>query len=79
MLVLDEVPTEDECNELAEELLDDFPAESVAVSFDIVYAAPDFMNISEQDQINAYLRDGSACVLVVYMADADDMDDEEDF
>lgn len=81
-MVYDHIPDEDEIAEVAAQHLDDFPADDAYASVDIVYKAPDFLSIHEQDQVNAFLRDGSKCVLVIYMQegvlDEDDDDDDMD-
>lgn len=77
VMVLDHHPTDEEIDELAdahvEECEDQFITEIAAA---VVYEAPDFMSCSEQDQINAHLRDGGACVLVLYVTYSDEPDDD---
>lgn len=70
-MVMDHVPDEDEVAELAEMHLEDFPADEAFAKCSIVYQAPDFLCVGERDQINAYLRDGAVCVLVVYMEEGE--------
>lgn len=78
--VLDHYPTEDEVAKLTEEYLKEFPAEWAQATSEIVRKAPPFMCTSEQDQINAHIRDGGprTYVLVVYMEEAEPWDEDED-
>lgn len=76
-MVLDHIPNEDEVEELALGHLEDFDAEEAHATIEILQKAPTWMDLCEQDQINAHMRDGGACVLVVYMSD-DTEDDEVD-
>ena len=76
IMVLDEMPSEEDIdNFVAEHLeaLDD--DDSIEISVDVTDRAPDWMDIGEQDQVNAHLRDGGACVLVLYITILED-DDE---
>jgi hypothetical protein len=77
-MVMDHVPDEDEIEELAYLHLDDFPADEATAQCEILYAPPDWLNIAEQDQMGAYIRDGAACILVIYMCEGDYEDDYED-
>lgn len=74
VMVLDHLPDEDEVEELALMHLEDFDAEEASATADIVYEAPEWLDVSEQDQINAFMRDGAECVLVIYMSDEPDED-----
>lgn len=80
VMVLDHLPDDDEIDELAdahvESCEDEFITEIAAA---IVYEAPDFMSMCERDQINAHLRDGGACVLVLYVTYADEDEVEGEF
>lgn len=68
VMVLDEMPTEEDIEELVLAHLDTLDDdEDVSASIDIVYKAPEWMDVCEQDQVNAHLRDGGACVLVLYI------------
>jgi hypothetical protein len=77
-MVLDHIPDDDEVFELADHHLDLFEAEEAYASTEIVYEAPDWLSVAEQDQMNAFLRDGAACILVVYMREGDPDDEEEE-
>jgi hypothetical protein len=70
-MVLDHVPDSDEIEELAYLHLDDFPADEATAQVEILYSPPDWLNIAEQDQMGAYMRDGAACILVIYMCEGD--------
>lgn len=78
VMVLDHVPDEEEVAEHAADHLENFPAEDAFAKCQITYAAPDFLSIAEQDQINAFLRDGAVCVLVIYMSEGSCEDEDED-
>jgi hypothetical protein len=78
VVVLDHVPDSEEVADLAAVHLEEFPAEEAFAKCQITYEAPDFLSIGERDQIGAYLRDGSACVLVIYMSEGSCDDDEDD-
>ena len=69
VMVLDHVPDEDEIEELALGHLDEFDAEDAHATTEILYSSPTWMDMCERDQIDAHLRDGGVCVLVVYMVD----------
>lgn len=83
VIVLDEVPDSDTVSELASKHLEEFPAEAAFATCEIVYEVPQWLDVHDQDQMGAFLRDGAACLLVVYMEeedeDADDLEDDEDF
>lgn len=76
MVVLDHVPSDDEIEELAHYHLNDFPADEAHASCEIVYTPPTWLDIHEQDQFSAHLRDGAACILIIYMAEGADADDD---
>lgn len=78
VMVLDHVPDDDEIEELAVMHLEDFPAEEAHASCEVLEAAPTWLEAYEQDQMNAFLRDGAACILVVYMIEGDGEDDEDE-
>lgn len=79
-MVLDHYPTDDEIKELTYLHLDKYPSEYAIATIDIVRRAPDFLSVSEQDQINAHVRDGGRAfhVLVVYMKETDPYEEEEE-
>ena len=72
VMVLDEIPTDEDIEELVYAHLDAMDEDNVEATIDIIYTAPDWMSICEQDQINAHLRDGGACVLVLYLTIEED-------
>lgn len=79
VMVLDYYPDDEEIEDLAYGALEDFTDEDASAKTEVVYRAPEWMDISEQDQINAFVRDGvkGTCILVVYMSEEhfeDDMD-----
>lgn len=76
VMVLDHVPDEDELEEYAFAQLEELDDETAEAVVDLRKEAPDWMTLSEQDQINAHMRDGSACVLVIYITFAGEYDDE---
>lgn len=76
VMVLDHIPDEEEVEELAYMHLDDYPAEEATARVEIVYEPPTWLNISEQDQMSAHLRDGGVCILVVYMTEGEPSDDD---
>lgn len=83
IMVMDHIPDADEVSELAQIHLDDFPSDEAHASCEIVYEPPSWLDVHEQDQMSAFLRDGAACILVIYMqegalesADDDDWDDD---
>lgn len=77
-MVMDHVPDEDEVGELASLHLEEFPADEAFASCEIVYEPPSWLEVFERDQFAAHLRDGAACILVVYMQEGcvDEEDDE---
>lgn len=77
-MVLDHVPDDDEIEELAHKHLEEYPAEEAHARIQITYEPPEFLGIGEQDQIGAFMRDGAACILVIYMAEGEDCDDDDD-
>lgn len=77
-MVLDHVPDSDEVAELAELHLEDYPAEEAHAICDIVYEPPDWLDMHEQDQMNAHLRDGAKCILIVYMREGSGDDEYDD-
>lgn len=72
VMVLDHMPDDDEIEDLAYDRLEEFPAEEATATIDIVYKAPEWMSTAEQDQINAHMRDGGVCIVVVYMSDEEE-------
>lgn len=80
VVVLPRYPTEDEVEELTMMHLDEFDAVYATATIEIVKTAPDFMSISEQDQINAHVRDSGrgTVVLIVYMQECEPFDDDDD-
>lgn len=80
IMVLDHMPDDDEIEELAFHHLEAFEPESAHATIDIVYKAPDWLDVHERDQINAHMRDGGACIIVIHLIeDEEDADTEEDF
>lgn len=79
MIVLDHLPDDEEVSDLALAHLEDFPAEEAHASCEIVYQAPSWLEVHERDQMDAYIRDGAACILVVYMVEGCGDDSEDDF
>jgi len=73
---MDHVPDADEVAELAYVHLEEFPSEDAVASCEILYEAPSWLSVGEQDQFGAFLRDGAACILVVYMQEGE-LEDEE--
>lgn len=79
VMVLDEIPSEEDIDEIISAQLDDFDEEeSISVSVDVSDKAPDWMDIGEQDQVNAHMRDGGVCVLVLYITILEDDSAEDD-
>lgn len=80
VMVLDYYPDDEEIEDLAYGALEDFTDENASAKTEVVYKAPEWMDIGEQDQINAFVRDGvkGTCVLVIYMSEGDFLDEEED-
>lgn len=79
VMVLDEIPTDEDIDELVAAHLDALDDdEGVEVSVDITEKAPEWMDIGEQDQVNAHLRDGGVCVLVLYITLLDEIYEEDD-
>lgn len=80
-MVLDHYPTDDEVDELTGYHLEQFPAEYAEATSQIVRRAPDFLCTSEQDQMNAFIRDGGRtyCILVVYMEECEPFDTDEEY
>lgn len=79
VMVLDEMPSDEDIDELVNahlETLDD--EDNIEISVDITKRAPEWMDIGEQDQVNAHLRDGGVCVLVLYITILEDGYSEED-
>ena len=74
--VLDFIPDESEIEEFALGHLEEFDAEEAHATVEILKQAPEWMDLCEQDQVNAHMRDGGACVLVVYMVDDTEEIDE---
>ena len=78
-MVLDEMPSEEDIDEMIDAHLDTFgDDEGISVSVDITDKAPDWMEIGEQDQVNAHMRDGGVCVLVLYITVLEDGYSEDD-
>ncbi len=79
VMVLDEVPSEEDIDAMIAEHIEALDEEdNVEVNVDVSDKAPDWMDIGEQDQINAHLRDGGVCVLVLYITVFDGYTDEDD-
>lgn len=79
VMVLDEYPTEEDIDEMIADHLDIFDDEdNIEVSVDITEKAPEWMDIGEQDQVNAHMRDGGRCVLVLYVTILEDGYTEDD-
>ena len=79
VMVLDEMPSEEDIDEMIDAHLDTFgDDEGISVSVDITDKAPDWMEIGEQDQVNAHMRDGCVCVLVLYITVLEDGYSEDD-
>lgn len=81
VMVMDHIPDEDEVADLAAMHLEDFPADEAYARCQLTDTAPDFLCVAERDQINAYMRDGMACILVIYMSEGagdeyDEIDEE---
>lgn len=66
-MVMDHVPELEEVAEIATHHLEEFPADNAHASCEIVYSPPPWLDVHEQDQMGAFMRDGAACILVVYM------------
>lgn len=67
-MVLDHEPDAEECSELATFHLEDFPAEEAYATIEITHSPPEWLELYEQDQMGAYLRDlPNACILIIYM------------
>jgi hypothetical protein len=77
-MVLDHIPDDEEMEDWAYTHLEDFEAEQASATVDIVYEAPRWLATHEQDQINAHMRDGGVCILVIYMTDEECYDEEEE-
>lgn len=79
IMVLDEMPSEEDIDEFVAAHLETLDEDdSIEVSVDVTDRAPDWMDIGEQDQVNAHLRDGGVCVLVLYITVLEDgYDDDE--
>ncbi len=67
VIVLDEYPSEEDIQDLVYSHLDAMDEDDVEATIDLSDKAPDWMDIGEQDQINAHLRDGGVCVLILYI------------
>lgn len=81
VMVLPHTPEPDEIAEYASHHLEDFPAEDAFATIEITRTPPDWLDLYEQDQMSAHLRDGGpeACILIIYMQeDPDPGDDSED-
>jgi hypothetical protein len=79
VMVLDEMPSEEDIDELICVHLDTLDEDdTIEVSVDITQKAPEWMEISEQDQVNAHMRDGGACVLILYVTILEDGYPEDD-
>lgn len=72
---MDYVPDADELEEIAYHYLEKYPADEAHASIEVTYAAPDWLNTCEQDQLNAYMRDGSVCIVIVYMREGSSEED----
>lgn len=79
VMVLDHVPDSEELSDLATIHLEDFPSEEAHATCEIVYDPPEWLEVHERDQMSAFLRDGAACILIIYMqaGRADDLEGEE--
>ncbi len=73
--VLDFQPTEEDITEAIVDVLDELEEDDASATAEVLTTAPDWMDISEQDQINSHLRDGGVCVLVVYISLDEDNED----
>ena len=60
-----------------EKHLDEYEAEEAHASCDIVYTPPEWLEVHERDQMSAHLRDGAACILVIYMREGSDEEEED--
>lgn len=79
VMVLDEMPSEEDIDDFIAAHLDTLDEDdNVEVSVDVSNKAPDWMDIGEQDQINAHLRDGGVCVLVLYITVFEDEYTDDD-
>ena len=67
LIVLDHVPDQDEMADHAIASLEEFPADEANATCEVAYAAPAWLPMAERDQLDAFMRDGAACILVVYM------------
>jgi hypothetical protein len=76
-MVLDTYPSPDEIDELVYAHLDEIDEDEVEASVEIMEKAPDWLSICEQDQINAHLRDGGVCVLVLYITVGESTPDDD--
>lgn len=77
-MVLDHIPDEDEIADYAAAHLEEFPADEAYARCSVMYKAPMFLEVGERDQINAHVRDGAACILVIYMCEGDGADEEDE-
>jgi len=77
MIVLDHTPDEEEISEYALSHLDEFPADEAHASCEVMYESPEWLDLHERDQFDAHLRDGAECILVIYMMEG--CDDDEDY
>ena len=75
LIVLDHVPDEDEITDYAEMHLEEFEAEEAHASCEIMYSAPEWLEVHERDQFDAHIRDGATCILVIYMMEGCDDED----
>ncbi len=79
VIVLPHKPDRDELAELAEFHLDEFPAAEAYATFEFMEQAPDWLELHEQDQMNAFMRDlNGGCILVIYMKEGEYPDDDTD-
>jgi hypothetical protein len=67
VIVLDHEPDAAEVSELATFHLESFPADEAHATCEIVYEPPQWLDVHEQDQMGAHLRDGAKCILIIYM------------
>jgi hypothetical protein len=79
VMVLDEMPTEEDLDELVCAHLDTLDEDdNIEISIDVSTKAPEWMDIGEQDQVNAHMRDGGVCVVVLYVTILEDGYPEDD-
>jgi hypothetical protein len=77
VMVLDHIPDAGEVTEIASHHLEDFPAEEAHATCELVYEPPTWLDVHERDQMGAFMRDGAACILIVYMREGNLEEDDD--